>query len=99
MRFRLRVLPAAIDDMAQAQQWYEKQRDGLGAEFLDEVEAALALVADNPMWRPAEYRGTRSALVNRFPYVIHYRVSDNYVDVFAILHSKRDPRVWRARIR
>jgi plasmid stabilization system protein ParE len=97
MNFHPRVLPAAADDVAEAQRWYEKQREGLGVEFVREVDAALELVARNPLWRPAGYRGTRHAPVNRFPYVIHYRISGNSIEVFAILHSKRDPRMWRSR--
>jgi plasmid stabilization system protein ParE len=97
MSFRLQVLPAAVDDVAEAQNWYEEQRNGLGDEFVDEVEAALELVAAHPMRRPAEYRGTRRTLVNRFPYVIHYRVSGDDVEIFAIVHSKRNPRIWRSR--
>jgi plasmid stabilization system protein ParE len=61
------------------------------------VDAALEMVAGNPLWRPAEYRETRRALVNRFPYVIHYRISGDDIEVFAILHSKRNPRIWRSR--
>ena len=43
--------------------WYDAQRQGLGAEFRDEVDAAIARVANNPLiyTRSAtEERGVRS---------------------------------------
>ena len=45
---KLRYTERAIEDMDVAFTWYEKQRRGLGFEFLDCVEVAIRLIVDNP---------------------------------------------------
>lgn len=43
--------------------------------------------AENP-WR---------ALVHRFPYAIFYRQAAEAIQVIAVTHQARDPRIWRRR--
>lgn len=45
---KLRYTAGARDDVDLALAWYERQRRGLGLEFLDFVEAAIASIQDNP---------------------------------------------------
>lgn len=40
---------AAELDLAAAEDWYESQRQGLGGEFREAVDAAIARIADNPL--------------------------------------------------
>jgi plasmid stabilization system protein ParE len=79
--------------------WYNSQRQGLGGEFREAVDDMIARIADNPLAYPDRYRGTRRALLRRFPYVLWYRLSANFVVVLACVHGKRDPRAIRARLR
>jgi len=64
---------AAELDLVAIEDWYDAQRQGLGTEFRDEVDAAIARVANNPLIYPERYRGARRALLRRFPYVLWYR--------------------------
>ena len=64
--------------------WYDAQRQGLGTEFRDEVDAAIARVANNPLIYPERYRGARRALLRRFPYVLWYRSYDTFVVVLSL---------------
>lgn len=68
------VRPAAAADMEEAFVWYERQRTGLGDEFLISVQSALNNAAAHPTRYPVIHRDTRRALVRRFPYAIYYRV-------------------------
>jgi toxin ParE1/3/4 len=77
--------------------WYEQQRSGLGAEFAEQVQDAFDRIASMPEVHPPVYRDVRKALVRRFPHVIFYRVKDDRVVVLAVVHSKRDPEVWKSR--
>jgi len=90
---------AAELDLAAVEDWYESQRQGLGGEFREAVDAAIARIADNPLAYPERYRGARRAVLRRFPYVLWYRAFENFVVVLACVHGRRDPRVIRARFR
>lgn len=45
---RLRYTNRSKDDVKLAFTWYERQRKGLGFEFLDCVEATLQKIINNP---------------------------------------------------
>jgi plasmid stabilization system protein ParE len=44
--------PAAQADLTEAADWYERQRAGLGAQFLEEVVRTLAHIEANPWGYP-----------------------------------------------
>jgi plasmid stabilization system protein ParE len=79
--------------------WYESQGQGLGGEFRQAVDNAIALIADSPLAYPERYRGARRVLLRRFPYVLWYRPFEDFVVILACVHGKRDPREIRARLR
>ena len=79
--------------------FYEDCREGLGLEFLTNVEAALDAIARRPdLWRRLKGR-FRRCLVHRFPYGVIYAVEDDVVYVAAVMHLKRKPGYWESRDR
>ena len=89
--------PAAAADIETAYRWYEKERAGLGSEFLDAVEKLVRVVAENPERFPVIRKDVRRAILKRFPYSIFYRVTSNHIVVIACFHGKRDPKGWQSR--
>ena len=92
-------LTAAAADVAEARDWYEAKRPGLGSEFIDVVDSAVASALAYPEAHPVVYRGARRLLLERFPYCLYYRVDDAGVIVVACLHAVMDPRHHRRRLR
>ncbi len=76
--------------MNDAKKWYDAQRPGLGDELLDEIGLAIKPLGENPGRRPVYYNGFRRLLTRRFSYKLFYRVENDRVIVFRILHAKRD---------
>ena len=93
------VRPVAEDDIASAYAWHEKQRAGLGEDFLASVRAGLRDLALHPEAFPIVYPGARRILTHGFPYGIFFRVSEEAIYVLACMHGKRHPKRWRSRIR
>lgn len=91
------VRPAAAEDLEEARFWYEAQRPGLGAEFLDAVEQVLSAVQEMPGRFKVAHGEMRRALVRRFPYCVFFRVRGEDVVVVGCFHGRRDPRRWKAR--
>lgn len=94
---KLRIRPAAVQDLEQACAWYEAQRPGLGDEFLDAVDDVMSSIAESPLRHRVLSLDTRQALVRRFPYRVLYRVVVDEVMVVACFHARRDPRRWDLR--
>ena len=78
-------------------QWYELQRTGLGTEFLDAVEDALAEIADHPTRYGFVERDVREYVVARFPHAVYYRALPDRIRILAVHHSARNPASWRTR--
>lgn len=93
------IRQAAELDLAEAEDRYEEQRQGLGTEFRAQVDDLLAALSTHPQLFPVRYRGNRRAVLRRFPYLLWYRVEADAVILLACIHAKRHPRVARARLR
>ena len=91
------IRPEAEADLVHARNWYERQREGLGAAFLLCVEEVLVRIGRTPEMYTAVYHDVRRALTRRFPYAVYYRIAGNEVVVLGILHTYRDPREWQSR--
>nr|VFJ96960.1 MAG: Plasmid stabilization system protein ParE [Candidatus Kentron sp. H]VFJ97570.1 MAG: Plasmid stabilization system protein ParE [Candidatus Kentron sp. H]VFK03006.1 MAG: Plasmid stabilization system protein ParE [Candidatus Kentron sp. H] len=94
---RMHLRPEAEADIEEAARWYERQRDGLGDEFLDEASTTLAAISDNPSLYPVVHGNIRRALIHRFPFGMYYRVEEETIVVVAVMHGSRHPRRWQKR--
>ncbi|MBP88756.1 MAG: hypothetical protein CMJ64_18930 [Planctomycetaceae bacterium] len=47
---------------------------------------------------PTYLHGTRRYLLERFPYFVVYRETEEKLQVIAIAHGKRKPGYWRRRV-
>lgn len=95
----LRVTPAAELDLARAFAWYEGQRRGLGARFIDAVDVLTQRIRESPGLFPEVKPGFRRGLLRRFPYGIYFSMTSEHVLLHAVLHLHRDPSVARRRLR
>ena len=92
------VRPLAEQDLLEAQEWYEARRPGLGADFRATIDSLFGRIGENPSLYPEVYRGTRRAVVRRFPYLVYFVVSEDTIAVIACIHSKRHRRLARERL-
>lgn len=99
MKYPLLIRPEAERDVQDIQSWYEAQKVGLGIQFILAVDEVLDRVREMPQLYAAGYRSVRRVLVHRFPYVIHYRFVNDFVEVLAVQHGRRHPtNAWIARL-
>jgi len=98
MKYRVVIRPEAEDDLKKAFSWYENKRQGLGYDFLLQVDAGLRFIERNPKVLSPEYRGARKYLVKRFPYKIIYLLEEEKIIVLAVVHGKRSPSLTKERI-
>lgn len=98
-----RVEPEASAELSEAALWYERQRNGLGGEFLEAIDAALDFIARFP------HAGTpvpglppelpvRRVPVKRFPFYVVYLELPAATRVLAFAHERRSPGYWRSRV-
>ena len=94
MAYQLTVSDRAVREIGEAYEWYEEQLHGLGAEFIDALDAQLQLITQTPLLFPEIRRGIRRTLLSHFPYGVFYASKGDVVSVLAVVHTARSPRRW-----
>jgi hypothetical protein len=92
--------PEATIELQHAIEYYEQLVDGLGFEFKDEFEKQIRQISVNPFTRAIRYLNVRFAVVERFPYAIHYIIKENTktIVIQTVLSTFRNPdEYWKKR--
>jgi toxin ParE1/3/4 len=93
----LSIRKEAEADIAEAYQYYESCREGLGAEFVFCIDESISRIQNNPKQFRNVQEAVRRALVRKFTYGVYYTISDNRIIVLAVIHARRNPRHWQSR--
>jgi hypothetical protein len=83
---------------AEAVDYYEERRKGLGRDFATEVYSAIERIAVCPKAWTAVENGIRRCLVRRFPYGVIYSERGDKIYILAVMHLRRNPDYWKHRI-
>jgi plasmid stabilization system protein ParE len=94
---KVRFLKLAEQELADAVTWYDQQTDGLGRDFLDELDRAVRRMAAFPLSCPEIESGVRRCLLARFPYGVIYGLEGDKIIIVAVAHLHRQPRYWADR--
>lgn len=94
------ISSVAEKDIASSAFWYEKQRSGLGQEFIAAIETVFQVLPKDPERIRIYYhsQSVRRILAHRFPYHIYYYIEGNTVRVFAVIHVARHQQYWQHRL-
>ncbi len=96
---QIRYVPEADTELAEARIWYARQRDGLDVELMNRIDEALARINDAPLRFPRVHRQLRRAIVKKFPFANFYELTKDEILVFAVFHSRRDPKQLTLRLK
>ena len=93
------ILPLATQDIKKAAAWYNERQPGLGKRFTAQIRKTVYYIRQNPKVISIRYDETRFALLDTFPYMVHFTVDDSKkrVIITAILSTSRDPKIWEER--
>ena len=91
-----RFTAAALQELREALLYYETAENGLGSQFLDEVESAVARILATPeAWRKLSPR-TRRCRTHRFPFGLIYQIRENEILILSVMDLRRDPKRWQS---
>ncbi|HOY51966.1 MAG TPA: type II toxin-antitoxin system RelE/ParE family toxin [Prolixibacteraceae bacterium] len=99
MKFKIVFNPNFQEDITQAVNWYNHQHTGLGTRFFNIVKKQTAELSTSALHFSIRYDDVRCFRVEKFPYLVHYRVNEQarIVKVEALLHTSRNPELWTTR--
>lgn len=97
MAYRVVITEAAENDVYEAYLWYEEQKEGLGDIFESHLSKTIAGIKEDPLKLQVRYNTIRICFLKKFPYGIHFNITDKIIIIMAVFHTSRDPGIWKKR--
>ncbi|MDP4528472.1 type II toxin-antitoxin system RelE/ParE family toxin [Alkalimonas delamerensis] len=92
-------MASAREDIRQEKSRYRSIHPELARRFQAAIEAATALIAEQPLAMQELDFSVRRWPLETFPHGVLYRVEEKYVLVLAVFHPSREPEKWHLRVR
>ncbi len=97
--YKVVILPLAKEDIRDTAKWYNKRQKGLGKRFTKEVRKKVAHISKNPEHIVTRYQDVKTAIVDVFPYMIHFIVDEGHktIIITAVFAMAQSPQQWKDR--
>lgn len=93
----IEFLPDARLDFDQSFDWYVARSSRAALRFSQEVDDALARIAQDPARFPLIKADFFECSIKKFPFRIIFRVLQDRIFIVSIAHAKRRPDFWSGR--
>ena len=96
MAYKISINPSARLDIIETIDWYNEQQANLGFRFYKNIQETIKRIRKNPLECAVRYKTIRTAIVKKFPYMLHYKVSQEFetIAVLAIISMYQNPDSW-----
>lgn len=98
MAEKYRLEQSAKNDIKESARFYEEHKEGLGGEFIDEVNLKILELSEKPDKYSLYYKNVRKAPLKKFPFNIIYIIGEALISVIGVWHRKRNPDFLKNRI-
>ena len=95
MRYTVSINELAENDIREAFLDYNKKLDGLGDDFKAEIDSGIKYLKRDAQTIQVRYGNIRIYFLNRFPFGIHFLMTENEVHVVAVYAMKDDTSKWK----
>ena len=97
MSYTINITPIAKNDIKYAAHWYNKKQKGLGNQFLKQVRLITTSIEKNPFNYAVRFDEVHTAVLKRFPYMIHYLVdkTEFKITIIGVFHTSLNPEKWK----
>ena len=84
----IRWLPKALDDLEVLREHIENDNPPASEKIIQQIIKSLGYLIDNPeLGRSGRIINTRELLLSGLPYVIVYKIKNNFIEVLRIFHG------------
>ena len=91
MHYRIKITPVALSDLQRGINYYQEQQPGLGKRFASIIEKALDKIQLMPLSSSIAYDDIRYKVIDKFPYVILYKVDANAISILRVFNTHMQP--------
>src|SRR5580698_5234845 len=95
-KYKLVIDISTLQDIQETTDWYNEQSPGLGSRFQKQAKTQIDKLKNSPEGYSVRYADVRCMLVEKFPFLVHFIVDNSkfQVEVFAVIHTSRNPKIW-----
>src|ERR1043166_2269054 len=100
VKYRLVLRPEVESDLLEAEQYYETREPGLGKDLVRAVRELLRRLPRNALLYRVRHKRkqVRWAYPRRFPHRVIFRIEEDTIVIYAVLHAARHDRHWKRRV-
>ncbi len=91
----LRFHPSVTEELGSAMSRYEAVSPNVGNRLRLAFTEAFDRIATHPEMYAVRYDDVRIARTRKFPYLVHYRIQSDAIQVMAIFHTSANPDEWK----
>ena len=93
---QVKWLRKAIKNLDAEADYIAQENPTAAAQMFEYVKAKVEALGDFPATgRPGRVPGTRELVIDRYPYLVPYRVAGDELHVLRVFHTRRKPpKVW-----
>jgi plasmid stabilization system protein ParE len=91
-------LLSADIDIQEAFEYYEDFREGTGATFMAQLDAAFTFLRTFPKIAPIFHGRYRRLLIVRSPYAVFYAIESDRIIIASVMNIQQNPDVIRRRL-
>lgn len=94
----VQISTSASQDVRTAIEYYAEQGASLARAYLKDFDRTCSLIAQAPEIGTPIGNGFRKLVMQRYPFIVIYRLENGRAVVFAVGHQRRHPDFWLHRI-
>jgi len=91
MNYKLKITEEAFRDINMAFEYYENKQKNLGNQFFLDLAENIKYLIKNPEIFRIRKKDLREVVLNKFPYVVVFRIRKNVVVILAVFNTKQNP--------
>jgi len=94
-QFKIELSVEAEADFDNSYEYYAEQSPNLADSFYLSINQGFQNITNTPEGFQKIFMDIRRYVVNKFPFVIYYRVQSFSIQVIAIFHTSQSPQIWK----
>jgi plasmid stabilization system protein ParE len=91
MKYVLKITPVAFSDIKNGVDYYNSQQKGLGKRFYSAIADILTRIKKMPLSASTAFDDVRYKVVDKYPYVILYKIEDNLIFIVRVFNTHQMP--------
>lgn len=99
--YKIQIAEDALQDIQNATDWYNEQLSGLGSRFQKQTKLQINSLRKDATLYSNRYANVHCMIIKKFPFMVHFTINRELflVEIFAVLHTSKNPKIWEQRSR